>query len=75
MRPLCLETVFLGVLLTCSRLPFLAGPYDNRTIFESLDIGWQLLRIFPKELLKRIPESILSEFYPREAKGAQGSAL
>ncbi|XP_060103198.1 V-type proton ATPase subunit B, kidney isoform [Heteronotia binoei] len=45
------------------------GAYENRTIFESLDIGWQLLRIFPKELLKRIPESILSEYYPREAKG------
>lgn len=44
------------------------GPYENRTIFESLDIGWQLLRIFPKELLKRIPESILAEYYPREAK-------
>lgn len=46
------------------------GPYENRTIFESLDIGWQLLRIFPKELLKRIPESILAEYYPREAKAA-----
>ncbi|NWQ83978.1 VATB1 ATPase, partial [Columbina picui] len=44
------------------------GPYENRSIFESLDIGWQLLRIFPKQLLKRIPENILAEFYPREAK-------
>ncbi|XP_013930196.1 PREDICTED: V-type proton ATPase subunit B, kidney isoform [Thamnophis sirtalis] len=49
------------------------GAYENRTIFESLDIGWQLLRIFPKELLKRIPESILAEYYPREAKGNPGS--
>uniref|UniRef100_A0A8C3CSC1 Vacuolar proton pump subunit B n=1 Tax=Cairina moschata TaxID=8855 RepID=A0A8C3CSC1_CAIMO len=44
------------------------GPYENRSIFESLDIGWQLLRIFPKQLLKRIPEPILAEYYPREAK-------
>ncbi|NP_001107734.1 V-type proton ATPase subunit B, kidney isoform [Xenopus tropicalis] len=44
------------------------GPYENRSIFESLDIGWQLLRIFPKELLKRIPESMLAEFYPRESR-------
>uniref|UniRef100_A0A8C4IZP5 Vacuolar proton pump subunit B n=1 Tax=Dromaius novaehollandiae TaxID=8790 RepID=A0A8C4IZP5_DRONO len=44
------------------------GAYENRSIFESLDIGWQLLRIFPKQLLKRIPESILAEYYPREAK-------
>ncbi|XP_054146547.1 V-type proton ATPase subunit B-like [Melozone crissalis] len=52
------------------------GPYENRSIFESLDIGWQLLRIFPKQLLKRIPENILAEFYPREAKAPeQGTAL
>lgn len=43
------------------------GPYDNRTVFETLDIGWQLLRIFPKEMLKRIPQSTLAEFYPRES--------
>merc|ERR1712212_150514 len=41
------------------------GNYENRTVFETLDIGWQLLRIFPKEMLKRIPASILAEFYPR----------
>uniref|UniRef100_A0A803VYP4 Vacuolar proton pump subunit B n=1 Tax=Ficedula albicollis TaxID=59894 RepID=A0A803VYP4_FICAL len=52
------------------------GPYENRSIFESLDIGWRLLRIFPKQLLKRIPENVLAEFYPREAKGPeQGTAL
>ncbi|XP_018421706.1 PREDICTED: V-type proton ATPase subunit B, brain isoform [Nanorana parkeri] len=43
------------------------GPYDNRTVYETLDIGWQLLRIFPKEMLKRIPESTLAEFYPRDS--------
>jgi len=44
------------------------GNYENRTVFESLDIGWQLLRIFPKEMLKRIPASTLAEFYPRDAR-------
>lgn len=43
------------------------GHYENRTIFESLEIGWGLLRIFPKEMLKRIPQDILAEFYPRAA--------
>ncbi|RWS16538.1 V-type proton ATPase subunit B-like protein [Dinothrombium tinctorium] len=42
------------------------GSYENRTVFESLDIGWQLLRIFPKEMLKRIPKATLDEFYPRQ---------
>lgn len=29
------------------------GAYESRTIFESLDIAWSLLRIYPKELLNR----------------------
>merc|ERR1712168_194966 len=43
------------------------GGYVNRTVFESLDIGWQLLRIFPKEMLKRIPAPTLAKYYPRDA--------
>lgn len=50
------------------------GHYENRTIFESLDIGWQLLRIFPKEMLKRIPASTLAKYYPRDAQKASASA-
>ncbi|XP_054153416.1 V-type proton ATPase subunit B [Oppia nitens] len=46
------------------------GNYENRTVFESLDIGWQLLRIFPKEMLKRIPQTTLAEFYPRQTGSA-----
>ncbi|ELW64053.1 V-type proton ATPase subunit B, kidney isoform [Tupaia chinensis] len=42
------------------------GPYENRSVFESLDLGWKLLRIFPKEMLKRIPQSVIDEFYARE---------
>jgi V-type H+-transporting ATPase subunit B len=45
------------------------SPYDSRTIFDSLDLGWNLLRIFPKEQLNRIPAKILNEFYAR--KGAR----
>jgi len=25
------------------------GPYEKRSIFDSLDLAWKLLRIFPKE--------------------------
>lgn len=45
------------------------GTYENRSVFDSLDLGWSLLRIFPKEMLKRIPQSILAEYYPRDARG------
>src|ERR1700722_7420294 len=44
------------------------GPYEYRTIFESLDCAWNLLRIFPKEMLNRIPQNLLQEFYTRERK-------
>jgi V-type H+-transporting ATPase subunit B len=46
------------------------GSYESRTIFESLDIAWDLLRIFPKESLNRISPKILAEFYSRKAKEA-----
>ncbi|CAM4334938.1 unnamed protein product [Leuciscus chuanchicus] len=40
-----------------------SGAYENLTGFETLDIGWQLLRIFPKEdrILNRIPQSTLAD--------------
>jgi len=42
------------------------GHYEGRDIFNSLDISWSLLRTFPKELLKRIHGSLLTEFYNRD---------
>jgi len=46
---------------------FLAqGPYENRDIFTSLDIAWTLLRIFPPELLKKIPQKLKDQFYNRD---------
>jgi V-type H+-transporting ATPase subunit B len=46
---------------------FLAqGNYESRDVYQSLDIAWSLLRLFPKELLRRIPEKTLAEFYNRD---------
>ena len=39
------------------------GFYTNRTIIETLDIGWELLRKLPRTELKRIRQSNLDEFY------------
>lgn len=44
------------------------SPYESRSIYESLDIAWNLLRIYPKELLNRIPKRVLDEFYARSAR-------
>merc|ERR1719379_1935752 len=41
------------------------GPYENRDIFTSLDIAWELLRIFPPELLKKIPAKLKDKYYDR----------
>mmetsp|Transcript_31551 Transcript_31551/g.67011 ORF Transcript_31551/g.67011 Transcript_31551/m.67011 type:complete len:218 (+) Transcript_31551:1-654(+) len=43
------------------------GTYQARTIFESLDLAWSILRAFPKELLKKIPKKTLDEFYARRS--------
>merc|ERR1711907_725531 len=43
------------------------GSYDNRDIFASLEIAWGLLRTFPREMLKRIPEKRLNVYYSRDS--------
>ena len=43
--------------------------YESRSIYESIDLAWGLLRIYPKDLLNRIPKKILDEFYQRSGKG------
>lgn len=42
--------------------------YEARTIFESLDIAWGLLRIFPRELLRRVTAKTLDQYYDREGQ-------
>ena len=39
------------------------GPYDVRTVFQSLDSAWDLLRAFPPENLKNIEKKNIEEFY------------
>ena len=40
------------------------GFNENRTIEQTLDIGWNLLTIFPKSELKRIKPALLEKYYP-----------
>lgn len=35
-------------------------------MFNSLDLAWELLRIFPQDMLKKLPKKIKDEFYGRE---------
>ncbi len=41
------------------------GFETNRTIEETLDLGWELLRILPRSELKRIKDAYLDKYYDR----------
>mmetsp|Transcript_51193 Transcript_51193/g.112198 ORF Transcript_51193/g.112198 Transcript_51193/m.112198 type:complete len:487 (+) Transcript_51193:81-1541(+) len=48
---------------------FLAqGAYEKRDIFTSLDVAWELLRIFPEDMLKKVPKKIKDMFYQRDSE-------
>ena len=50
------EKEFLGHFLS-------QGFYEDRTIDQSLDLGWRLLSILPREELDRVDEAVLEQHY------------
>ena len=42
------------------------GYRTDRSIEETLDIGWDLLRILPRSELKRIPDAMLDKYYDKK---------
>ena len=42
------------------------GEHQARSVIETLDLGWELLRLLPRQELKRIRPEFLDEFYPQE---------
>lgn len=42
------------------------GPAENRTISQTLDLGWELLKILPREELDRIDTKLMDIYWPRE---------
>lgn len=46
---------------------FIAQGYaETRDIFNSLDLAWELLRLFPREMLRRITVKTLDKYYSKE---------
>jgi len=41
------------------------GAEENRTIIETLDLGWKLLSILPREELKRVKPEHLATYLPK----------
>ncbi len=39
------------------------GYYENRSVEQTLDIGWELLRILPRSELRRIRDAYLDKYY------------
>jgi len=39
------------------------GEYENRSIFETLDLGWEVLSILPPEELVRVKDTTLEKYY------------
>ena len=68
------ENLYLEFLDKFENQFLMQGAYENRTIFDSLDIAWNLLRTFPPEMLKQITPKVRSEFYARAAAAVQPSA-
>jgi len=61
------DKLYLEFLERFESKDFLAqDAYEARTIFKSLDLAWNLLRIFPEKLLKKIKKDMLKKYYNRE---------
>ncbi|WP_439027755.1 ATP synthase subunit B [Haloarchaeobius sp. DT45] len=51
---------------------FIQQGYDtDRSIDETLDIGWELLSTLPKEQLNRIDEDLIEEYYVEEEQAVE----
>ncbi len=48
------------------------GLYEDRSIFETLDLGWDLLSTLPEEQLVRIDRDLIQKYHPKYRKKAQG---
>jgi V/A-type H+-transporting ATPase subunit B len=42
------------------------GEYENRSIIDTLTIGWELLTILPKAELKRIRDEYIDKYLPEK---------
>ena len=42
------------------------GQEENRSIQETLDLGWELLSILPRGELKRIKQDMIDKYLPKK---------
>ena len=49
------------------------GYYENRTVEQTLDLGWELLSMFEDVELKRIDKALIDKYMPRFRKAKTGA--
>ena len=49
---------------------FSQGEYEDRSIDETLDLGWRILGILPRDELYRISDELIDKFMPKPEEGA-----
>jgi len=48
------------------------GEYENRSIEETLDLGWKLLSVFPEEEMKRVRDEYIEKYFNKFKKETIG---
>jgi V/A-type H+-transporting ATPase subunit B len=58
-----LDRIYLGFAREFEEQYISQAEYENRTIEQTLDLGWRLLGMFPKSELKRVRDQHLDRYY------------
>ena len=66
-----MDRLYLGFSRVFEERYISQGSYDNRSIEQTLDLGWELLSVFPNTELKRIREEFLDKYMPRFRKESE----
>jgi len=49
------------------------GEFEDRSIETTLDMGWSMLSLLPREELVRIPEDLIAKYLPQAKPKAEGA--
>ncbi|MCK4577035.1 V-type ATP synthase subunit B [candidate division WOR-3 bacterium] len=63
-----IDKVYFGFAETFEREYVSQDEYENRSIEETLDLGWKLLSVFPKEEMKRVREEYIEKYFKKFKK-------
>ena len=59
----CLRTISLSLIQEFDNRFLNQSFTENRTIDETLDLGWELLSMLPRRMLDRVDDKTLDKYY------------